>query len=131
MTEQTALTGVFSPVLTPFSTDYKPHIPRYIEHCRNLLLQGVGLAIFGTNSEANSLGMAEKRQLLDALLQDGLPAGRMMPGTGACSVSESIEMTRHAVTSGCAGVLMLPPFYYKGVSDEGLFRHFAQEIGRA
>src|SRR3546814_2880754 len=78
------------------STDYKPHIPRYIEHCRNLLLQGVGLAIFGTNSEANSLGMAEKRQLLDALLQDGLPAGRMMPGTGACSVTESIEMTRHA-----------------------------------
>ncbi|MDS1141025.1 dihydrodipicolinate synthase family protein [Pusillimonas sp. SM2304] len=128
MTSRTALSGVFSPVLTPFSADFKPHIPRYVEHCRKLLSQDVGLAIFGTNSEANSLSMAEKRQLLDALLENGLPADRMMPGTGACSVPETIEMTRHAVASGCAGVLMLPPFYYKGVSDEGLFRHFAQVV---
>ncbi|MGB6104549.1 MAG: dihydrodipicolinate synthase family protein [Pusillimonas sp.] len=128
MSNQPALSGVFSPVLTPFSSDCKPHIPRYIDHCRNLLSQDVGLAIFGTNSEANSLSVAEKRQLLDALLENGLPAARMMPGTGACAVPESIEMTRHAVSAGCAGVLMLPPFYYKGVSDEGLFRHFAQVI---
>lgn len=128
MSDSSLLQGVFSPVLTPFSADFSPHIPRYIAHCRNLLKQGVGLAIFGTNSEATSLAMAEKRRLLDALLEAGLPPGRMMPGTGACSVPESVEMTRHVVQAGCAGVLMLPPFYYKGVSDEGLFRHFAQVI---
>lgn len=128
MSTQALLSGVFSPVLTPFSSDFQPHGPRYVEHCRNLVSAGVGLAIFGTNSEANSLSVAEKRGLLDLLLENALPAGRMMPGTGACSVPESVEMTRHAVESGCAGVLMLPPFYYKGVSDEGLYRYFSQVI---
>ncbi|CAM4009653.1 dihydrodipicolinate synthase family protein [Bordetella muralis] len=122
------LRGVLSPVLTPFNPDYTPSAPRFVAHCRNLLEQGVGLAIFGTNSEANSLSVAEKRALLDALLEAGLPAGRMMPGTGACALPDAIELTRHAVSAGCAGVLMLPPFYYKGVSDEGLYRAFAQVI---
>lgn len=122
------LRGVLSPVLTPFNPDYSPSAPRFVAHCKNLLEQGVGLAIFGTNSEANSLGVAEKRALLDALLEAGLPAARMMPGTGACALPDAIELTRHAVGAGCAGVLMLPPFYYKGVSDEGLFRAFAQVI---
>lgn len=128
MSHTSLLSGVFSPVLTPFSADFCPHVPRYIEHCRNLLEQGVGLAIFGTNSEANSMEAAEKLRLFDALLEAGLPAERMMPGTGACSVPESVALTRHAVHAGVAGVLMLPPFYYKGVSDEGLFRYFSQVI---
>ena len=122
------LRGVMSPVLTPFNTDYSPSKPRFIRHCRWLLTQGVGLSIFGTNSEANSLSVAEKSGLLDALLEAGLPPARMMPGTGACALPDTIALTRHAVTAGCAGVLMLPPFYYKGVSDEGLFRSFASVI---
>lgn len=122
------LSGVFSPVLTPFSGDLQPHIPRFLEHCKSLLAHDVGLAVFGTNSEASSMGVSEKRRLLDALLENGLPPLRMMPGTSACSIPESIEMTRHAVVSGCAAVLMLPPFYYKGVGDEGLFRYFASVI---
>lgn len=122
------LRGVLSPVLTPFNADYTPSAPRFVAHCKNLLEQGVGLAVFGTNSEANSLSVAEKRALLDALLEAGLPAGQMMPGTGACALPDAIELTRHAVSAGCAGVLMLPPFYYKGVSDEGLYRAFAQVI---
>ena len=117
-----------SPVLTPFNTDLTPSAPRFVRHCRWLLDQGVGLSIFGTNSEANSLAVAEKRALLDALVEAGLPPGRMMPGTGTCALPDSIELTRHAVAAGCAGVLMLPPFYYKGVSDEGLFRNFARVI---
>jgi 4-hydroxy-tetrahydrodipicolinate synthase len=72
--------------------------------------------------------VGEKRQLLDALLEAGLPAGRMMPGTGASALPDAIELTKHAVQAGCGGVLMLPPFYYKGVSDEGLFRAFATVI---
>lgn len=120
--------GVYSPVLTPFNADLSPSAPRFVEHCRQLLEQGAGLAVFGTNSEANSLSVQEKRGLLDALLAAGLPPGRMMPGTGACALPDAVEMTRHAVAAGCAGVLMLPPFYYKGVSDEGLFRAFARVI---
>ena len=122
------LRGVMSPVLTPFNADLSPSPARFIKHCRWLLNQGVGLSIFGTNSEANSLSVSEKRGLLDALVEAGLPAARMMPGTGACALPDTIELTRHAVNAGCAGVLMLPPFYYKGVSDEGLYRSFARVI---
>ena len=120
--------GVFSPILTPFNADYSPSVARFKKHCAWLLGQGVGLAVFGTNSEANSLSIAEKRKLLDALLTADAPPARLMPGTGACSISDTIELTRHAVNAGCAGVLMLPPFYYKGVSDEGLYRSFAHVI---
>ena len=128
MTATPRLQGIFSPVLTPFNADYSPAPERYIRHCRWLLAQDVGLAIFGTNSEANSLALAEKRTLLDTLLSAGIPANRIMPGTGSCAMTETIELTRHAVDAGCGGVLMLPPFYYKGVSDEGLFRAFAGVI---
>ncbi len=120
--------GILSPVLTPFNADRTPDPERFVRHCRWLLDQQVGLAVFGTNSEANSLTLAEKRSLLDGLLDAGIPAGQLMPGTGACAVPDAVELTRHAIQAGCAGVLMLPPFYYKGVSDEGLFRYFAQVI---
>jgi 4-hydroxy-tetrahydrodipicolinate synthase len=128
MTATSRLQGIFSPVLTPFKADYTPDADRFTRHCRWLVDQDVGLAIFGTNSEANSLGLGEKRQLLDSLLEAGLPPARMMPGTGACALPDAIELTRRAVQAGCGGVLMLPPFYYKGVSDEGLFRAFATVI---
>jgi 4-hydroxy-tetrahydrodipicolinate synthase len=124
------LRGVLSPVLTPFGADYTPDTGRFIRHCRWLLDQEVGLAIFGTNSEANSLSTAEKRQLFDALMEAGLPPQRMMPGTGCCSITDSIELTRRAVQAGAGGVLMLPPFYYKGLSEEGLYRNFATIIDK-
>jgi len=120
--------GVLSPVLTPFEPDLRPAADRFLRHCRWLLDQDVGLAVFGTNSEANSLSVAERLRLLDTLLEAGLPAARMMPGTGCCALPDTIELTKRAVAAGCAGVLMLPPFYYKGVSDEGLFRAFAAVI---
>jgi 4-hydroxy-tetrahydrodipicolinate synthase len=102
----------------------RPHI----RHCRWLLDQEVGLAIFGTNSEANSMSVTEKRRLFDALLAAGVPPARLMPGTGCCAISDSIELTKRAVQAGVGGVLMLPPFYYKGVSEEGLYRNFATII---
>jgi 4-hydroxy-tetrahydrodipicolinate synthase len=116
--------------VTPFDRDLKPDAGRLARHCRWLLDNGVGLAIFGTNSEANSMSVAEKLALLDHLVEAGLDPGRMMPGTGCCALTDSVEMTRHAVRAGCAGVLMLPPFYYKGVSDDGLFRNYAEIIER-
>jgi 4-hydroxy-tetrahydrodipicolinate synthase len=94
------------------------------------LSQNVGLAVFGTNSEANSLSVEEKIELLDRLAAAGLEPARMMPGTGCCALPDSVRLTAHAMKLGCGGVLMLPPFYYKGVSDDGLFRSFAEVIER-
>src|SRR5687768_15272557 len=123
--------GVLAPVITPFRSDYAPDAQRFVRHCRWLLKSGcAGLAVFGTNSEANSMSVAEKRKLLEALVAGGVPPATLMPGTGHCALADSIEMTRAAVELGCAGVLMLPPFYYKGVSDEGLYRNFAEVIER-
>lgn len=122
--------GVLSPVVTPFTPDLRPDPERFIRHCRWLLSQDVGLAVFGTNSEANSLSVEERMDLLDRLVGAGLDPGRMMPGTGCCALTDSVRLTTQAVKHGCAGVLMLPPFYYKGVSDDGLFRSFAEVIER-
>ena len=90
----------------------------------------MGLAVFGTNSEANSMSVAEKIMLLDALVDAGVPGARMMPGTGCCALTDTVELTRHAMQHGTAGVLMLPPFYYKGVSDDGLFASYSEVIQR-
>ena len=122
--------GVLSPVVTPFKADLSPDAEKLGAHCRWLLSNDVGLAVFGTNSEANSLGVEEKIELLDYLVDSGLAPSRMMPGTGCSAITDSVRLTSHAVKRGCAGVLMLPPFYYKGVSDEGLFRNFAEIIER-
>jgi 4-hydroxy-tetrahydrodipicolinate synthase len=124
------LSGVLTPVVTPFDADLRPDAGRLARQCRWLLSQNVGLAIFGTNSEANSLSVDEKIILLDALADAGISPGRMMPGTGCCAIPDSVKLTAHATKLGCAGSLMLPPFYYKGVSDEGLFRSYAEVIER-
>ena len=131
MAKTKRIEGVLSPVVTPFKRDYAPDTERFVRHCRWLLKNGcAGLAVFGTNSEANSMSVAEKRALLEALVAGGVPGAALMPGTGHCALSDSVELTRAAVKLGCAGVLMLPPFYYKGVSDEGLYRNFAEIIER-
>ncbi len=131
MAKTKRIEGVLSPVVTPFRKDYSPDADRFVRHCRWLLKSGCsGLAVFGTNSEANSMSVPEKRRLLEALVAGGVPAAALMPGTGHSALSDSIEMTKAAVDLGCAGVLMLPPFYYKGVSDEGLYRNFAEVIER-
>src|SRR5499425_2445285 len=124
------ITGVLSPVVTPFKTDLAPDADRFVRQCRWLLSQNVGLAVFGTNSEANSLSTEEKTELLDRLVAAGIDPARMMPGTGCCALTDSVRLTKHAVKPGCAGVLMLPPFYYKGVSDDGLYANFAEIIER-
>jgi 4-hydroxy-tetrahydrodipicolinate synthase len=125
------LTGVLAPVITPFKADLSPDGERFVRHCKWLLKSGcTGLAIFGTNSEANSLSLEEKLTLLAALLHAGVPGSALMPGTGHCALPATVRLTANAVKMGCAGVLMLPPFYYKGVSDEGLFRYFSEVIER-
>ena len=124
------MSGVLCPVITPFNSDLNPDPDRLIRQCQWLLSQNVGLAVFGTNSEANSLSIEEKMMLLDRLVDAGIDTNRMMPGTGCCALTETVKLTEHAVNLGCAGTLMLPPFYYKGVSDDGLFASFAEVIER-
>ena len=122
--------GVLAPVVTPFKADLAPDSQRFIAHCKWLLSQNCGLAVFGTNSEANSLSMEERAMLLDELVAAGVDPSRMMPGTGCCSIMETVKLTKQAVGNGCAGVLMLPPFYYKDVSEEGLYRYFSEVVQR-
>jgi 4-hydroxy-tetrahydrodipicolinate synthase len=121
---------VLAPVITPFKADLLPDRQRFIRHCQWLLSQNCGLAPFGTTSEANSMSTDERISLLDALITAGIDPSRMMPGTGCCSITETVELTAHAVKHGCAGVLMLPPFYYKDVSEEGLYRYFSEVVQR-
>ncbi len=125
------ISGVLAPVLTPFRPDLSPDPARLLAHCRWLLGHGcAGLAPFGTTSEANSLSVDERERLLDALVDGGIPPERLVPGTGCCALPDTVRLTAHAVRRGCAGVLVLPPFYYKGVSDDGLFRSFAELVER-
>jgi 4-hydroxy-tetrahydrodipicolinate synthase len=124
------LRGVLAPVLTPFNANLEPDVDQFIAHCRWLVDNHSALAIFGTNSEANSLSVGERLGLTDALLEAGIPASKMMPGTGSCALTDAVTMTRHAVQNGAAGVLMLPPFFYKGVSDDGLFAYYSEVIER-
>src|SRR2546423_6113540 len=130
MNDTQRISGVLSPVVTPFKADLSTDAERFVRQCRWLLSQNVGLAVFGTNSEANSLSVDEKIELLDRLVGAGIDPSRMMPGTGHCALPDSVRMTAHAVKLGCGGVLMLPPFYYKGVSDDRLYRSFAEIIER-
>ena len=130
MTQAQRIRGVLAPVVTPFNKDLSPDPKRLIAQCKWMLTQNCGLAVFGTNSEANSLSVNERIALLDALLAADIDPARMMPGTGCCALTDTVRLTEHAVKAGCGGVLMLPPFYYKDVSEDGLYRNFAEIIER-
>ena len=124
-------TGVFAPVVTPFRADLSPDGGRFLALSKRLLDEGCdGLVPFGTTSEANSLSLEERMELLETLLDGGIGADRLIVGTGLSAIPETVRLTGHAVGLGCAGVLMLPPFFYKGMSDEGLFAAYAEVIER-
>ena len=129
MATSDGFSGVISPALTPFTADLEPDVDRFIDHCQWLLDQGcAGLAVFGTTSEANSLSGRERMALLEALIAHDFDPARLMPGTGACSITEAAALTKHAVELGCGGVLLLPPYYYKNVDDDGIFRFIDKTI---
>jgi 4-hydroxy-tetrahydrodipicolinate synthase len=123
--------GVLVPVLTPFTASGEPDARRFTAFCRWLLEEGAsGLAILGTTSEANSLSAGERMELLDQLIESGIPAQRLMPGAGACALTDAASLVRHAVGHGVGGVLMLPPFYYKPVADDGIFAFVSTVIDK-
>jgi 4-hydroxy-tetrahydrodipicolinate synthase len=123
--------GVLVPACTPFHSDLSVDPDLFVSHCKWLLDEGAnGLAVFGTTSEANSLGMAERTMLLERVIAGGISPRVLMPGTGCCALPDAIALTRHAVQAGCMGVLLLPPFYFKGIGDDGLFAFVSELIQR-
>ncbi|MBI4185142.1 MAG: dihydrodipicolinate synthase family protein [Proteobacteria bacterium] len=123
--------GINAAVLTPLKDDLSPDHTMLVRHCRWLLDNGCdGLGILGTTGEANSFSMRERIDIIEAVVKADVPTDRLMPGTGCCSLTESVTLTRVALEAGCKGVLMLPPFYYKNVSDDGLFAYFSTVIER-
>ena len=121
--------GVNCAAATPVLPDGRPDLRLFAAHCRALLTEGAhGLAILGTTGEANSFGAADRMALVDAAVASGIRGDQLLPGTSACNVAETVAMTRHAVQNGARACVLLPPFYYKGASDEGLFRFYAQVI---
>jgi 4-hydroxy-tetrahydrodipicolinate synthase len=118
------LSGVIAAVATPIAEDGAPDLKRAVKLARYLLDNGCdGLNVLGTTGEATSFSLDERKGVMDAYKADGLPLNRLMVGTGAAAMLDAVALTRHAAELGFAGALVLPPFYYKGVPDDGLFAY--------
>ena len=123
------ITGVYCAAATPVLADLSPNLPAFAAHCRWLSAEGCdGVALLGTTGEANSFSSAERKTILEAALTAGLHPSQLMPGTGVANIPETVDLTRHALAQGVTRVVMLPPFYYKGVSDDGLFAAYSRVI---
>ena len=123
--------GVNAAILTALKPDLSPDLDRMAAHARWLLANGCnGLGMLGTTGEANSLGLHERKAVLEGLVARGIPAAKLMPGTGCSNLSDTVELTLHARAQGCRGVLVLPPFYYKAPTDDGLFAYFSEVVNR-
>lgn len=123
--------GVFCAALTPITEAFAPDHALFVAHCQRLLAEGCdGIAMLGTTGEANSFASDERRALLEAVVAAGIAPDRLLPGTGVAAVSETVALTRHALSLGVTTVVMLPPFYYKGVTEDGLFAAYAEVVER-
>jgi 4-hydroxy-tetrahydrodipicolinate synthase len=119
MTSQ--LHGVIAAIATAVDETGAPDCARSTALARYLLANGCdGLNVLGTTGEATSFSLDERKRVMTAYRDGGLPMDRLMVGTGAASVADAVALTRHAAELGFAGALVLPPFYYKGVPDDGL-----------
>src|SRR5215207_2497638 len=121
--------GVLAAALTPMDRDLAPDHRAFAAHCRRLLAAGChGLAVFGTTGEGTSLSADERLAALEALVENGVSGEVLLPGTGSCALTDTVRLSRAALEVGAAGVLVLPPFYYKDTGDDGLFRFFAEVV---
>lgn len=131
MTTASQPTGVFAASLTPMTADLEIDLPRAVAHNQWLLANGCdGVAPLGTTGEANSLGFDERLALLDALADAGITGAQMIAGVGCTAIPDTVTLTKKALANGAGGVLMLPPFYYKGPSEDGLFAAYSEVIQR-
>lgn len=123
--------GVNAAVLTGFHADLSIDLDRMAAHSRWLLANGCnGLGILGTTGEANSLGIAERIAVMEGMVERGIPAGTLLPGCGTTAIPDTVLLTRRAEELGVRGVLLLPPFFYKNPSDDGLFAYYSEVVQR-
>ena len=121
--------GVIAPILTPFNDDLSVATTLYVAHAKWLFDQGcAAIAPFGTTGEALSVGIDERIDAIRALIDGGIDPTRMIPGTGLSNVADTARLSRACLDMGCAAVMTLPPFYFKGVAEDGLYLHFKQLI---
>ena len=121
--------GLIAPLLSPFNDDLSFNQSLYNSLAFELLENGCsGLAPFGTTGEASSISSAERMAALEGLIDAGIHPDLIIPGTCFCNLPETIEISRHAVELGCAGVMTLPPFYFKALGDDGYFEYFEKLI---
>jgi 4-hydroxy-tetrahydrodipicolinate synthase len=122
--------GVYAAILTPFNANLDPDLGAFVNHGRWLLANGCdGLAPLGTTGEANSLSLKQRMRIIETTLTK-LPIGRCIVGAGSCALADAVQLAREATSAGAAGVLMLPPFYYKAPSEDGLYGFYAAAIER-
>jgi 4-hydroxy-tetrahydrodipicolinate synthase len=123
--------GVFCAALTPLDADLAPDHTLFVQHCRHLLSEGCdGIAMLGTTGEANSFSAAERKALIESVVRAGIAPLKLLPGTGVAALTETVDLTRHALSLGVTTVVMLPPFYYKDVTDDGLYASYSEVIQR-
>ena len=121
--------GVYPASLTPQHADLSIDYKRHAAHIHNLIRAGCsGVALFGTTGEANSFSVKERKEALEHLVEAGIDANRLLVGTGCCAISDAVTLTQHSCDAGANHVLMLPPFYYKNPTDDGLFAYYDQVI---
>jgi 4-hydroxy-tetrahydrodipicolinate synthase len=123
--------GVFCAALTPLDADLAPDHATFVKHCWHLLTEGCdGIALLGTTGEANSFSGSERKALLESAVNGGIAPSRLLPGTGVPALTETVELTRHSLSLGITTVVMLPPFYYKDITDEGLYASYSEVVQR-
>jgi 4-hydroxy-tetrahydrodipicolinate synthase len=123
--------GLISPILTPFNEDLSINTDVYNEFAKYLLDNGCsGLAPFGTTGEALSIGNEERMNSLEGLISNGIDPNVLIPGTGLCNIPDTVMISRHAMELGCHAVMVLPPFYYKDMNEDGIFNHYDELINR-
>lgn len=125
------IAGIFAASITPVDEDGRVDVPRLVTHVRWLLQRGChGVALFGTTGEATSFPVAERRRALEAVVQAGVDPQRLMVGVGCTNRDDTLALARHARGLGVEALLIPPPFFYKNVPDEGLYRAFAEVLDR-
>ena len=121
--------GLISPILSPFDDNLNFNQEMYNELAKDLLSTGCsGLAPFGTTGEALSVSNDERMQALENLIKSGISPNKLIPGTGLCNFPDTVKISRHAIELGCKGVMTLPAFYFKDITDEGLFQYYERLI---
>ena len=123
------LYGTYSAALTPINNDFSINKALFLKHCKNLLSQGVdGLGIFGSTGEANSFNVNEKIEAIHYLIDNGISPEKIIPGTGQCSVTDTVLLSKSVAKLKVRGILVLPAFFYKNVKDDGVVEYYRRVI---